>query len=244
MPQNTSHTVNYERFPSKYFSGCDIRVYFQDILIDEITDLQFTLEEKVIPLQGYNSYTYDSIARGSRIIQGVFVTNFRRTNYIREAIKEVLSERDSDEERSWRGNYPVTDKELNKGIDAVNNQNIEDKVDKLYQYAERGWSTKFLEQKKQLEDSIWDSTQEQADDYKNEPYFEEDDIAFDIAITYGAFNRSNVHDVERKYSQQINPGTVESINNVQITGVSKIVNDDGEAIREQYTFLANDLNRN
>ena len=85
-----NYNVNYERYPPQYFSGSNIHIFFDDIYIDEIVMLQFTLTEKLRPNYGYNSYTYDNIMRGSRIVQGSFRINFKKVNYIRDAVNQIL----------------------------------------------------------------------------------------------------------------------------------------------------------
>jgi hypothetical protein len=86
-----STTTEYQRFNNDYFSGADVRIYFGDIWIDEITSLQFDLREQVQPIYGYASYTWDKVARGTRIIQGSFSINFRESFYLHSAMNSLQS---------------------------------------------------------------------------------------------------------------------------------------------------------
>lgn len=72
----------YQYFPEEYFSGADITIYFGDLWIDEITSLSFVLREPVMPVYGYASYTWDDIARGSRIVEGEFRIAFKEAGYL------------------------------------------------------------------------------------------------------------------------------------------------------------------
>ncbi|MDK2600705.1 hypothetical protein QO179_24735 [Bacillus stercoris] len=83
--------VEYQRFKSDYFTGADIRIYFGDIWVDEVTSLQFTLQEQVAPIFGYASYTWDRVARGNRYIQGSFTINFKESYYLQSVMNSLTS---------------------------------------------------------------------------------------------------------------------------------------------------------
>jgi hypothetical protein len=59
---------------------------------------------------------------------------------------------------------------------------------------------------------------------------------FDIIVSWG----SELLSMDSKTDEQ--PGTVTIINQVHLTGVSQVVQPTGEAIFEDYTFIARDLN--
>ncbi len=42
-----------------------------------------------MPIFGYNSYIYDEIAIGNRIVQGVFTINFTSPRYVEDIIKNI-----------------------------------------------------------------------------------------------------------------------------------------------------------
>lgn len=240
-------SVNYERFPSEYFSGSDIRVYFEDILIDEITDLQFVMEERVLPIHGYNSFTYDAVARGSRIVQGTFAINFKEADYLRKAIREVIEDKS---EFDISQNYIAKEQDVNEGY-------LEDELeerDKLYEYLERGWSTKFDRMATEYEDKIWGGVNKNINYSRdNKAFFQSKDNSdetFDILITYGPYSKDRLYakegfgnQKELNYYQNVNNGTVRSINNIQITGLSQVIDGSGKPIKEVYNFLAQDLDR-
>lgn len=85
----TRKQTEYQYFPEDYFSGADITIYFGDIFVDDITGLEFSLQERVQPVYGYNSYTYDSVARGQRLIQGSFTIAFREAGYIYRILEHI-----------------------------------------------------------------------------------------------------------------------------------------------------------
>lgn len=83
--------TEYQLFPESYFSGHDVVMYFGDIWVDDITGLQFGLTEQVMPLYGYNSYTYDAALRGNRIVQGQFRIAFREAGYLYRIFEHIGS---------------------------------------------------------------------------------------------------------------------------------------------------------
>jgi peptidoglycan hydrolase-like protein with peptidoglycan-binding domain len=78
----TRSTTEYQLFPEEYFSAADVKIYFGDVWMDDITGLQFKLFEKVSPVHGYASKTWDYVMRGKRFVQGYFKIAFREAGYL------------------------------------------------------------------------------------------------------------------------------------------------------------------
>jgi len=74
---------------TRYFSGTDAEIYFDEIYIDEVVQIQFQMQQNTLPLFGYNSYVYDQVARGSRIINGSFTINFTKANYLYDVLNTL-----------------------------------------------------------------------------------------------------------------------------------------------------------
>lgn len=220
-----NRTVNYERFPSEYFSGGDIKIYFEDTFLDECTMLQFVLAEQVLPIYGYNSYTFDDVLRGNRIIQGTFRINFKDRGYLFGLLEHILEEK------------------IDMIKDDVKNQDrmIAEDLDKLYLYAEEGWSREFDFMSQKFEDAIWNRQSRKDTQRINEPFFPKK--GFDIIITYGPYKRAEYQDIEKYYQKFIGKGTVKAIYGVQLTSVQQIIDMSGKPIEEEYTFIAKDLDR-
>lgn len=67
---------------SAYYSGLDVSMYFNEVYMDEIVQLQFQEVEQARPLYGYADYVFRKISRGSRLVQGTFTINFKESAYI------------------------------------------------------------------------------------------------------------------------------------------------------------------
>ena len=223
--------VEYQIFGSEYFSGADVHLYLGDIWIDEITEFDFVLQEEVLPVFGYHSYTADTFARGKRTIAGHFNINFKSVGYL----QEILKHRDAIEYAIEQGKQGLGNPKI------LENYKL-DEVLKLF------GKSRFIDVAEEYEKAIWG--EEGADlsylAQRNRPYFQADDKeGFDIRIHYGS-----VSDTERNlrfYQRTLDPKpnlTVETLNGVQIYSVSKRMStmDQGAPLQERYQFVARDLN--
>lgn len=82
----TNIVKNQNNIDVRYFSGIDAEIYFEDVYIDETVQIAFNVQQQALPLYGYNSYVYDDIALGSRIVNGQFTINFTRSNYMYQVL--------------------------------------------------------------------------------------------------------------------------------------------------------------
>lgn len=67
---------------TRYYSAVDAELFFGDIFIDEVTNISWAVQQQAMPLFGYNSFTFDDVAVGSRMVQGTFAVNFTKSNYL------------------------------------------------------------------------------------------------------------------------------------------------------------------
>lgn len=71
----------------RYYSSVDADIYMGDTFIDEVVSITWQVQQNALPLFGYNSYTFDDIALGNRIVSGQFVINYTQANYLGEVLK-------------------------------------------------------------------------------------------------------------------------------------------------------------
>lgn len=69
-------------YTPQYYSGAQTQIYFNDVLIDEITNIQYTPVTNKAPIYGYASELFDTVAAGNFIIQGSFTINFVEAGYL------------------------------------------------------------------------------------------------------------------------------------------------------------------
>lgn len=73
----------------RYYSVIDAEIYFENEYVEDIADINWSIVQNVMPLFGYNSYIYDEIARGSRLIRGTFNMNFISPNYLFDLLNKL-----------------------------------------------------------------------------------------------------------------------------------------------------------
>lgn len=78
------HVTNNVNGTKRYYSSVDAEIYFGNIFIDEVTSITWTIQQQAMPIYGYNSYCFDDVAVGSRLVQGQFAVNFTKAGYLKE----------------------------------------------------------------------------------------------------------------------------------------------------------------
>lgn len=224
-----NYNVNFERFPPEYFSGSNIHIFFENIYIDEIVNLQFNLTEKIRPIYGYNSYTYDDVMRGSRIIQGSFSINFKKANYIRDAVETIIDAPAED-----INNFPKLSK-----------NEIEQKKNDLYNVASEGWSRQFDELSDEFRRTMWEQVESEVSAVDSERPFFDFDGSFNIFVKYGPYDSPQRprYKNEQLYLDHISNGTIIKLLGIEINSVTQAIDISGRPIAENYTFMAKDMSR-
>lgn len=85
----SSATTNAAGQKVRYFSGTDAEIYFGDVFIDDVVGIQFAVQQNALPLYGYNSYVFDDIAVGTRMVQGSFTINFTKSSFLFEVLETL-----------------------------------------------------------------------------------------------------------------------------------------------------------
>lgn len=84
----TVHNYNNRR----YYSSIDATVFLNGQEVTEVLQIQWQIEEQTMPLFGYNSYVFDEVAHGSRIVQGQFAINFVLPDYLNQLVKSTATD--------------------------------------------------------------------------------------------------------------------------------------------------------
>ena len=101
LPIHTPYVVSYDRtrtaegitessaYLKRYYSMIDAEIYFCNYYVEDIMSINWQINQQTQPLFGYNSYIYDEVAQGSRIISGSFVINFTSPNYLMKLLDSI-----------------------------------------------------------------------------------------------------------------------------------------------------------
>lgn len=73
----------------RYFSGTDVDIYFGNFHVGEAAYISYSLSQSTMAIFGYNSYVFDDMAQGSRLIQGKLMINFVKSNYLYDILNTL-----------------------------------------------------------------------------------------------------------------------------------------------------------
>ena len=111
----------------QYYSSLDADILFGGIFIDEVVNISWQVQQNAMPIFGYNSYTFDDIAVGSRLVKGSFTINFTEANYLTRVLQTMttISRKMYGEDVPATSSFTATDKKIrntpiwDKGFDIV-----------------------------------------------------------------------------------------------------------------------------
>jgi hypothetical protein len=231
-----------DQFNSSYWSGLDLNIFFNEIYIDDIVQIQYQITENVMPLMSWGDYTVRYMAHGFRIIQGSFGINFKNSAYMQSVLKFLASGNapgtNSPETPSTLRAGIAVPQTLNGILGMVKGRNINGvDVDALSQVAAAN------------QESFWGSAINTSaapgfNSKSNFPMFYGGRNGFSIIIRFGETDYGKDERITYgKYGSASPPsevGTILSLTGVHINGVGVAVDDSGRPIMEVYSFMAKD----
>lgn len=85
----TSVVTNTAGNAKRFFSNVESEIYFGNQEMEDLCQFQFSIDEKVLPIYGYNCYYASEIVSGQRIIQGQFVVNYTDSKLIQSTLSNI-----------------------------------------------------------------------------------------------------------------------------------------------------------
>lgn len=76
-----------------YYSGNDVGIFIGPVWVDDIANIQFTLNNNKAPVYGYMSEAFDGVSRGTYIIEGQFSVAYTEEGYIPKILEEYDNSR-------------------------------------------------------------------------------------------------------------------------------------------------------
>jgi hypothetical protein len=233
-----------DEFNSAYWSGVDVSIFFNDMYIDDIVNIQYQVSENTLPLYSYGDYTYRSVARGSRIIQGSFSINFKRSFYIPLVLKELKNIKAGSSKEDVR-----TSNKMKSSIISQFPSTPEEILGASRHNSTGGFNYAILDEIRQKNiEKFWgaeDRSVETSARNTNSPLYDVGSDGITIYIKYGDI-KLNID--ERAVFGKIGTGlpsktagTIEALDGVQINVAGKSIDDSGRNILEIYSFIARDL---
>lgn len=234
------------RFNSTFYSGLDVRLFVGERWLDIATALEFTVNEMVVPIYGYKSYTFDTVLRGIRTIQGNLAIHFVRPFYLFELIDSHQMEQLQQEEETTPGDFEPTliGSEYTPPVSSDTRRHYID------MYMNRT----------SLVSRYWSSNDEPLPEYDysttiSAPMFGTV-LPIHLVIVYsdpvGRESESNRFVVDTSYvaspselsqpNRSITTRYIEVLSDIEFTGVSRAIDDSGHSLLEVYSFIAHSYN--
>lgn len=241
-PLSSFKNNDYVLFPREYYSGCDITISFGNVILDNILDIKYQMQQQTQPIYGYGSHTFDAVMTGNRLITGSFRINFKETFYIKSVLDKL--ENPSNKNKSPDKNvspkiFDNKDLTLNQVMKHIKELDSADLKTMADEYEKRLWpgSKKRIDKTHQtmLLDPFGGYDYYTKEGWKSK-YNHLLRDGFNIIISFG----------ETLPEVMVNPavdtkGTVKVLNGVFLTGYETIYQPTGEAIYEEYMFIAKDM---
>lgn len=213
--RNKTNLRDYSLFSSEYFTGCDVTLYFGNIWVDEINAITFSVQENILPIFGYNSYTFDALATGNRIVTGSFRVNFTESKYIYSIAEKLANQQ-----------IPLFIKSnISREQVVVEKQkfNINKRMVSFDEYCDYQESLYWKDKNKILK-------QGNSNIYANK--------GFDILIVYGdrTVSSKSIHNLYFKKDSSII-----ILKDVHIYSVQRVADTSDNPLMEEYQFVARDI---
>jgi len=74
----------------EYFCGANVVVEVEGFPVLETAGISYSIQEGKMPLYGYSSRHFDSVARGQVIVQGSLIINYVHQDYLYKAIEQGI----------------------------------------------------------------------------------------------------------------------------------------------------------
>jgi hypothetical protein len=129
MADNSFDGIRPGVYNVDYFSGSQVGIYCGDILVDEVTAINFVVQQSRRPLYGYADQHFRAMSKGQVLVQGQFAINFKEAGYLwlvlneyRQKIKGLKSKLD---DNPFRAGGPISQAFQQNIEQLVNNESIE-----------------------------------------------------------------------------------------------------------------------
>ena len=234
-----------------YFSGANVRVYFGDVWVEEMASIQFSVQENVAPIYGFNSYMFDKVARGTRLVSGTFVVNYTRAGYIETILERLYKNIDPSAKNLFDGGQGFLKRDTKKNH---SDRNIQDLLQ-----VEGGDS--YNSYVVDLRNSFWGKESASQNTihktglgreydtmyYKNPEGLNKKNLlkdhGFNVLIDYSpSANEKDFAECLKGIAKKDSLfQSYRTIIGLHITGEDQIIAPDGRPLQTQYSFIARDL---
>jgi len=201
------------RLSQQYYSGSETSIFIGDIWVDDITSIDYNVQNTKTPIYGYGSQHFDFIPKGAILVAGALTINLREPNYlwlILDRYKRFNTLRD----RTGISTSKRKEDQIDINFDNTFENDERANFDLFFKSKNPTRTAKDLRKKQKIKTGSKDNIIEEKFNHS----------AFNIVIGYG---------------NKLDKETIgERLISVHLTGKGKSVRMDGRPIQESYTFIA------
>lgn len=240
-----------DQYNTTYWSGLDIRVYFNNFRIDQATQVSYQIIEQVRPVYGYASFVADRMVQGQRLVAGEITLNFKREGYLFSLINALSSQEQWLVGSNGSTVNPLQTAATEYGLFNYNANTIQDLKNGNYKGRNLSKIVEDVYQKELLNPASDIFPAQVKND--NAMFFSKKE-GFDINIIYGAQVKSELTlrydgsgnsypDITKNVESRLDnrPATGIKIVGAYLSSSAKTISDDGRPIMETYSFQAKNV---
>ena len=101
-------------YPYQYFSGANVVIDFNGAEVLECAGISYSLSNSKHPVYSYESVRFDAVLSGREIVEGRFVINYTKSNYVYDLLSAGSTSISPTDYNSFtiKVNYPGNDKDI------------------------------------------------------------------------------------------------------------------------------------
>lgn len=247
----------------QYYSGADCKIYFDNILVDQIDSIGFQQSQNIRPIYGYQSHVYDALQFGTKLVQGYFQVHFTESGYIPSLLAALeITRRQGgitdkftriDEEEAGVGTISGTDAMTGATLESVLSQLVDSDDPHIWRKTMDALDARrFPDMKK---DGIYNVPDQLKVNGLFPPKPLHNDFAFNpnntflrssgftITVAYGEGELQEVNYAVAKTNKDMTiSGSYRRLHEAHIVaGPNTQIEADGKPIAELFTFIARDI---
>src|SRR3990167_2306329 len=243
---------------NEYYTGAQVRIYFGDLLIDEIVSIEWHGTSTKRPVYGYASREYDAVAQGQFLVRGAFMIPFKEVGYLNsvmkvlqgnknavDAVRERIKRENQTQDtriRQLDGRYTpratISTKVQGTTDEYIARETVTAMTPELLlgDVASEGGGS-FRDLVESFQKAVWRTTSvpeqhvkrpDQLDALRDGTIGE----GFNVLVTYGDVNNPET------------PSTIETLIDLHLTDSQKMLDISGNVVYEQYQFFCRNVNQN
>jgi len=123
--ENTFDGIRPGVYNVDWFSGSQVAAFIGDVFVDEITAINFVVQQNRRPIYGYADQYYRAMSKGQVLVQGQFAINFKEAGYMWLILNEYKKKIKGGQDKLSDNPFHSSSQALQQNIEQVVNAEVE-----------------------------------------------------------------------------------------------------------------------